>query len=74
MGMMKRIYQEMQEREARNTYSTRELEEMALDFETMDLQDGDWWRQQDAEMTRREREEIEALAEIQDYRINGYGL
>lgn len=50
----------------------REQELMALDFDCHDLDGSDWWREQDAEMQRREEEEIEILAEIQEYRTQGY--
>lgn len=44
----------------------------SLDFDRDIVEDRDWWRQQDAEMEQRELEEIEVLAEIQEYRTQGY--
>jgi hypothetical protein len=69
MGMMKRAYAEMMAR--KRGPSDAELAEMALDFDAMQLLDGDWWQHQDTEMVRRELEEIEAQADIETERLGG---
>jgi hypothetical protein len=78
MGQMKRIYQDLQEREQlleRLENTDEELQ--TLDFDTRSptiSDDKDWWRDQDTEMGREELEAIESLAELTSYRTQGYGL
>jgi len=69
MGVMKRIYQEIQDR--RDGITDEEATEMELDFDAMNLQDADWWREQDDEMTRLEREQLEIDAEVFELRQGG---
>lgn len=49
-------------------------EDLALDFDARDGDAEEWWRAQDDEMQMLEEEEqqIERLAEIQEYRTQGY--
>ncbi len=47
----------------------------ALDFDNHDpslADDWEWWRMQDAEMTRDELDALEVAAEIQELRTQGY--
>jgi hypothetical protein len=65
MGQMKRIYTEIQEH----------IAAQPLDFDNHNptiSDDDDWWRDQDAEMDQEEMKAIESLAEIQEYRTQGY--
>lgn len=43
-----------------------------LDLDRDSYADPDWWKQQDDEMTAEEERQIEILAEIQEYRTQGY--
>jgi len=52
----------------------RPHEETPLDFDGFPWSDDtDWWRQQDTELEQQELDRLEAQAEIEDYRLNGYG-
>lgn len=46
--------------------------ETEIDFDEREYLDGGWWSEQDAEMRQQELDEIESLAEIQEYRTQGY--
>ena len=46
--------------------------EIALDLDAMSSADSEWWREQDAELTAEELQTVESLAEIQEYRTQGY--
>jgi hypothetical protein len=49
-------------------------EESALDFDRIpDEWESQWMEWDEAELGQRELAEIEAQAEIEDYRLNGYG-
>jgi hypothetical protein len=49
-------------------------EEMALDFDHIpDEWECQWMEWDEAELGQQELAEIEAQAEIEDYRLNGYG-
>jgi len=63
MGQMKKLHQELLD-------GRRELH--ALDFDADRYDDGDWWRQQDAEMTQPDFDALEVEAEIQEARTRGY--
>jgi hypothetical protein len=65
MGYFKQIDIEQQELELN-------LAEQALDFDENNYTDGAWWSEQDAEMREQEQKQIEAQAEIQEYRTQGY--
>jgi len=52
----------------------RPREELPLDFDGFPWSDdADWWKQQDTELEQQELDRLEAQAEIEDYRLNGYG-
>ena len=56
------------------SFIVRPHEETPLDFDGFPWSDdSDWWKQQDDELQREELDKIEAQAEIEDYRLNGYG-
>ena len=47
-------------------------EDMSCHFDERNYLDGGWWANQDAEMREEELAHIELLAEIQEYRSQGY--
>ena len=49
-------------------------EELPLDFDGYPWSgDTDWWKQQDDELQAEDLARIESQAEIEEYRLNGYG-
>ena len=68
MGYYSEMDIEMQDEEF--VLSDDELQ--ALDFDLRDADDSDWWQAQDAELEAEELAHIERLAEIQEYRTQGY--
>lgn len=71
MSRMSRLAIEISEMELLDPHN----EFGALDFDNHDpsmADDDDWWRMQDAEMTRDELDALEIQAEIQELRTQGY--
>jgi len=66
MGRMKRLSQEL------DWQAEQLADKEALDFDSQNRIDPDWWRDQDAEMTRIELDQLEAQAEVQDLRIGDW--
>lgn len=66
MGRFKQQMIEEQENER--------LAELHFDEIANILDADEWWREQDAEMEAKELEQIETLAEIQEYIHLGYGI
>ncbi len=62
MGRMKQIWIEKQEELRLQERDHMECER-ALNFDTDNHQDTDWWREQDAEMTAAENDHINTLAD-----------
>ena len=66
MGRMKRLHQELED-------GLSEMQPLDFDNNMPSLTDDrDWWRDQDAEMVASELTDIEAQADIEDMRRNGY--
>ena len=67
------LWRQQQELDEQQQEELEELErEQGLDLDAIYSADGEWWREQDSDMTSEELADIEARAEIQEYRTQGY--
>ena len=71
MGRLKQIQIEKEEERRLAERDHKECER-ALDFDTDNHQESDWWREQDTEMLQAETDQINMLADEQNERMGGW--